>query len=350
MNRSLLLIPACAAVALGCSSEAAEPDNASDAPDATTTGAECTAESLCSGCTTCFDKCRCGGGDMPVCADSCRGTVSSEGDAGPPSESLPPMIATLVMDSFEMGPGEEIFKCQNFANPFGQNAVVLSTESFMTTGSHHMFVFQQADEGNGELEDCSGLEFHSSLHLAQQSQSRTSYPPGIGRLLTAGEGLRLQVHYLNASSDTITPEVAVTIQADTMEAVPTLASGIFINTVNIGVAPRSEGEASTHCTVPKDIKVLSAASHMHSHGVYFTARGDKDQLLYETTEWEEPEPWQFDPPLQLSAGSSIDIHCEYQNDTDRMLNFGESAATNEMCIFAGVYYPAEFAEGITCLY
>ena len=290
-----------------------------------------------------------GGGDATVCADSCRDTTSGEGDAGPPSESLPPMIATLVMNSFEMGPGEEIFKCQDFANPFGQNAVVLSTESFMTTGSHHMFVFQQADVGNGELEDCSGLEFHSSLHLAQESQSRTTYPPGIGRLLTAGEGLRLQVHYLNSSSDTIRPEVAVTIQADTMEAVPTLASGLFINTIGISVPPNSSGEATNHCTVPKDIQLLSATSHMHSHGVYFTARGDKDQLLYETTEWEEPEPWHFNPPRKLGAGSSVNVRCEYQNDTDRTLNFGESAATNEMCIFSGLYYPAEFAEAITCL-
>jgi hypothetical protein len=162
--------------------------------------AVCSPDALCVGCATCFDQCLCGGGDTAVCAEHC-GSVEppAASDAGRADAApLPPMVATLVMDPFEIAPGEEIFKCQNFGNPFGQNAVVLSTESFMTAGSHHMFVFQLADEGPGELEDCSGLEFGANLHLAQKSQQKTTYPPGIGRLLTWMEGLRLQVHYFNA--------------------------------------------------------------------------------------------------------------------------------------------------------
>jgi hypothetical protein len=319
--------------------------------DSGAAGTHCDPDARCVGCATCFDACLCGGGHAVVCAEHCQSAEPPPpgADGGAPAPHAP-FVATLVLEPFEMQPGEEIFKCQNFPNPFGSNVVVLSTESFMTAGSHHLFVFQRADHGPGELEDCSGLEFGANLHLAQKSQQRTTYPPGIGRLFTSTEGLRLQVHYLNTSSRVIRPEVAVTVRADTLENVPVWASQIFINTFGIHVPPRSSGEAQNSCGIPKDVQLISAASHMHKRGVYFTARGDRDQLLYETTEWAEPEPWTFDPPRTLRAGSKIEIRCEYENESDRTLTFGQSADTNEMCIFTGLYYPAEFAEGITCLF
>ena len=323
--------------------------------DAEAPTASCTPESRCAGCTSCFDQCLCGGGATARCAEECSAAPdpTEPGDSGPSVVAPPPpspFVATVVVDAFDIAPGEEAFKCQNFRNPFGHNVAVLSTESFMTAGSHHLLVFQRSEIDDGELEDCSGLEFSAYLHLAQQSQKRTGYPPDVGRLLTIWEGLRVQVHYLNTSSDTIHTEVAVTLQADLPEAVPMHASQIFINTFGISVPPRGEGRAENSCSVPKDVHVFSGVSHMHHHGVYFTARSDDGQLLYETNEWAEPTPWDFDPPRFLPEGSTIRIECEYLNNSDEYLSFGESAASNEMCIFAGAYYPAEFAEGITCLF
>jgi hypothetical protein len=89
---------------------------------------------------------------------------------------------------------------------------------------------------------------------------------------------------------------------------------------------------------------------MHKHGVYFTARDTQDQLLFETDEWAEPEPWLFETPRLLRGGSRIEIECLYENTTSSTLTFGESAETNEMCIFAGGYYPAELGETITCIF
>jgi hypothetical protein len=337
---------------LGCQGEPPGSDPAGD-PTGVDAGVEvCRPDALCIGCATCFDECRCGGGDVASCAEHCGGATEAPAgaDGGLVYAPLAPKVATLVMDPFEMAPGEEVFKCQNFSNPFKEHVVVLSTESFMTAGSHHLFVFQQADGGPSEIVDCSGLEFSAHLHLAQKSQQQTTYPPGVGRLLMSTEGIRIQMHYFNSSSRWIQPEVAVTIQADAPEAVPMLASHVFINTFGISVPPRSAGEVTKSCSMPKDIELFQAVSHMHRRGVSFTARGDGDQLLYETTEWAEPIPWTFDPPRSLGAGSRIDIRCEYLNESDHTLTFGSSADTNEMCIFSGLYYPAGFAEGITCLF
>jgi hypothetical protein len=219
----------------------------------------------------------------------------------------------------------------------------------MTSGSHHMFVFIGGNE-DGPLVACSGLTFGPNLHLTQRSHDSTRFPKGVGRILNATDGIQLQIHYLNASDVAVHTEISATLNATLPENVPTLASGVFINTVSISVPPFSKGTVKNSCTVPKDIEVFEAASHMHQHGVHFTARASDGQLLYDTDQWAEPPPWTFTPPRRLKAGSTIDIQCNYQNTTAVSLSFGESAASNEMCIFSGGYYPALPGENITCLF
>lgn len=336
-----ILVPACSGTEQDATSGGA------------TTDPSCTPVGRCMQCTSCFDACLCGGGTARRCAGSC-GTATNPPDGGSVAPDAAPrrgsIIATLVTDAFDIPPGDEYFRCQNFSNPFGRDVAVLDTESFMTAGSHHMFVFQSPGATDGDLEVCGGLEFGPNLHLAQQSQAHTGYPEGVGRFLSRGDGLRVQIHYLNTSSEPVHAEIAVTIHADPPEEVPVHASQIFINTFGIGVAPYSAGTADSSCSVPHDVNVFSASSHMHRHGVYFRARASDGQLLFETDQWAEPRPWAFSPPRKLAAGSTIQVHCDYQNDTGSTLSFGESAATNEMCIFAGGYYPAADGEAITCLF
>jgi hypothetical protein len=63
--------------------------------------------------------------------------------------------------------------------------------------------------------------------------------------------------------------------------------------------------------------------------------------LYETTEWSEPVPRVFplDPPATLPSGSSIRYRCDYDNPDSTTVVQGLSAATNEMCMFVGMYWP-----------
>jgi hypothetical protein len=160
----------------------------------------------------------------------------------------------------------------------------------------------------------------------------------------------MQVHYLNTTTEPIKAYVATTLHAERPEDIDMYASYLFINTLSISVPPQSPGSAQASCGVPRDVQLLSASSHMHQFGVHFNARTSDGQLVYETEQWAEPNPWYYDPPLPLSAWSSVDIRCEYENTTDSTLTFGESAATNEMCILSGVYYPAAPNESITCLF
>lgn len=333
----------------------------------------CSSGSGCTGCDSCFSECLCSENDAALCAERCSSVGTDSGgpvepneppvmeppdagaiDAGnptnPPQAPSPDLLArTLVVDTFDIPPGEEYFRCQNYANPFGADAVIVKTESFMTAGSHHLFVFQGGFSPS-PLESCGGLEFNPYLHLAQRPQQLMQFPEGVGKFFAAGEGIRIQAHYFNTTEETIHAEIAVTLHASPPEAVPNLASHLFINTLSISVQPYSAGTANKSCGVPHDVSLVTASSHMHQHGVYFVARSTGGQLIYETNEWAEPEPWMFEPPRPLAGGETVNIECQYENDTPFPLSFGESANTSEMCILAATYYPAPAGESITCLF
>jgi len=349
---SLLTVSAVLAAAPGCSSRGPAGGTAAQAVKA------CTPEAECSACASCFDACICGGGAATRCTETCAvappsashdaGASHPVADAGPPRPEMP---ATFIADAFDIPPGGEMFRCQNFDNPYRRDVAVLSSEAFMTVGSHHMFLFLEQTPGAlGPLFECSGLSFGTSIHTAQKSESRIDYPPGVGMIVPGTNGFQIMVHYLNTSTELIHAVVAVTLHATDPSNVRIHASQIFANTISVNIPARSKGTVKHSCGIPTDVNLFTAVSHMHSHGVHYVARSSDGQLLYETKDWAEPEPWRFTPPRLLRAGSTIDITCDYDNQTDQDLTFGESAATNEMCIFVGGYYPAMDGQSITCLF
>jgi len=244
-------------------------------------------------------------------------------------------------------PGNDVYRCQNVANPFGGRDVdIVYAESFMASGSHHMFVFKQAGAGNGPVEVCNGVEFKPYIHSAQTPQAVSSYPPGIGRYITAGEDLRFAVHYLNTGDTTIQAQVVLNLHYVDSSRVTAHAAEIFLNDVLIRVPPGT----STHTksfTVPYDLKILGGVSHMHKRGVGFSAKVDDGRVIYEGTDWDEPEPSSFPDGLDIRKGQNITWSCTWNNTTGTTMTFGERAEFDEMCIFSGVYYPAPGGWGIS---
>lgn len=258
-------------------------------------------------------------------------------------------VVTFTTASFVVAPNQERFVCQNFANPLGEDVAIVRSHSSMTGGSHHMFAFQQPT-GNtpvGDLADCSGLEFGPSAHGASSPERTIEYPEGVARAWSADDGIRIQAHYFNVTTQPIVAHVTVVLHTTSTDG-QQLAASIFFNNLSIGVAPNSTGSAERTCTLPQDIELMNTNSHMHQFGTRFTAVLGDGTMLYETNDWSEPEPQVFDPPLHLPAGTQITYRCEYTNTSNSPLTFGESAMTNEMCILTGQFYPAPNG-GITCM-
>jgi hypothetical protein len=272
---------------------------------------------------------------LVACGGNHSATQSGDGGAGD-------QTVTLTMAPFTVPPGGEVYKCQNFANPFGGgDTEVQEFESHMAVGSHHVLLFYRAGATDGALEDCSGLEFAPTPYGSQVPDFSLSYPPGVAAMIPSTMGLRLQSHYLNATTQPILASVKVIFHRAPAGSVTAHAGLFFFGNPNLMIPSTNlPYSASKTCSIGANVNLLLATSHMHQHGTGVTALLDGSTTLYQTSDWNEPKPKVFAPPMPIAAGSSVTFTCTWINDTGAPLTFGESAATNEMCILTLPYYPA----------
>ena len=267
-----------------------------------------------------------------LAAVGCGGAGDAPGTG--PDES----VITLTMSPFVVPAGAEVYRCQDFANPFGGEGAFDAIESHMTTGSHHLAVFYRDGLADGPVEECSGLEFSPGPFVTQLRDERLQYPPGIAAVVGAEQGIRLNAHYLNTSSQDISPTVVVKLRRVRPDVEYQRAGTFAMSTLKLDIAPYESKTIALNCTAPADMNVLSATSHMHRHGVAF--RSDvAGQPLYESSTWDDPPRKDFDPSRLIKTGDNIHFECDYVNQSASALTFGESASTNEMCVLFGQFYP-----------
>jgi hypothetical protein len=269
---------------------------------------------------------------------------TSSGAGGSQGETV-----TLTMDTFTIPAGGEVYYCQNFANPFGGMDVEVSEfESHMATGSHHLLVFfedstsmsymPQGGPAKSALETCSGLEFAATPYGSQQENDSLSFPPGVAALMPGANSLRFQSHYLNTTGASITAHVEVIFHLAAPGSVMNQAGVLFGIDPKFKILPQSSAIVMDDCTLPQDMTLLRTQSHMHRHGTHFLAT-IAGATVYETSQWSDPKPDIFSPPQVYHQGDALHFECAFTNTGSTPLVFGESAITNEMCIFNGAFYP-----------
>jgi hypothetical protein len=248
---------------------------------------------------------------------------------------------TITMDSFVVPAGGEVYMCQTFANPWGNQVDIKTYSLQMSPGSHHMFAFYASNATDGALEPCpnGGLQFGAFTFTAQQPQLTETFPATVGATIPATTGFQMMAHYLNATAtDIVMTSVALTIYVATPGVVTQHAGVMYLNNEAV-MAPPGISTSTDSFTLPQDIQLMSSASHMHHGGTNFVATASSGQTLYQTTEWAEPPGKPYSPPLSLTTGTKITWTCTYDNTTGTLLSFGESALKNVMCISVSVFYP-----------
>lgn len=296
-----------------------------------------------------------------VACSSSPDVVMTRSASGAPrsasAEKSPAQVPDSVADeqfviqtsTFTVDPGAEVYKCQDFTAPFGGESVgVTSIETFLSQGSHHAFAFVMPNDQLSlfdGLSDCpgGGTEFHEYLTTSGSPHATTTYAEGIGRYFDAANGLRMNVHLFNATSEPIDAYIKLVVKTTDPATLKYKAASIFLNYLGLRVPPGVSIQSASY-VLPKDIYLLGAGSHMHKWGTHFEAKTGDGLVLYQTDEWAEPAPMHFDPPLALTQGTRIDWSCEYANDTGAMITFGDSAVKNEMCIFPGEFFDEDGAQ------
>ncbi len=296
-------------------------------------------------------------GDPDLGADAAVHTAYADADV--PDASLDTPV-TLTMDAFTVQPGQEVYMCQQFANPFGRDVDIIKMDGYMSTGSHHFFLFNMSP-GTGRnqaapLGACPGMgiEFHPFPYLSQEAGHYiVTYPQAnMGYPIATANGLMMNAHYLNATSSPITPTVSITIWPAKPGVVTTHVGSIFLNMTNITVpaAPTTAWyPASNTPIIAEDYTIITNWAHLHTYSNEFQASAN-GSIFYDikgtgagAVDLTEP-PLQTSSamlPLQMKAGTTINWQCSYTGNGMFARDFGDSASQNVMCIYIGQYYPAD---------
>jgi hypothetical protein len=286
-------------------------------------------------------------GGIAGCGGSHSGVGSGSTGGDMSTTSVSAGGATFTMEPFAVGAGQEVYYCQTFANPFGADVEISGFESHMTTGSHHMLLLFQDNATNGALTPCNGLTFGPMPYGSQRPDDQIQYPQGIAALVKSTQGFNLVVHYLNATAtDIAATHVTVTLQKATAGTVQQHAGVFFFDNISAltpgiggGIPPMTTKTISASYTTTSDMNIIYAVSHMHQKSLNLTATYG-DTMLYTSDSWDQAQVEAYTPAVLLPTGTTITWACTIDNDTATTLTFGESALTNEMCIFNGQYWPA----------
>lgn len=273
-------------------------------------------------------------------------------DGGADGGSLQTASFQMQMD---VPAGQELFKCQMVTLP-DVTAFLVKGQHDYTPGSHHLILYTtdltSIPAGYDQIQDCyegTGSNIMSYtrgiLYAGQTPTGSEVFPPTIGLPTTASQVLVFQVHYLNATADDIMAQVNVDLTLDTNPAdIQTRAGILFFYDPFIDVPPGATATAAMRCPIPDDITLIYASSHYHARGVGYGAYIDPTPTQLSTTPFYTSESWTSPPNQQMSmpvaAGTQLRWQCDYDNTDGTQEYFqGQSALTDEMCMFIGIYYP-----------
>ena len=255
-------------------------------------------------------------------------------------------------------PGEEHTKC--IVARLGNTLPVHigSLHDVLSTGSHHMIVYRSNETVEQTTPfDCKPFTDTldptkgSTLVVSQKHDDLLSLPPGVAFTLDANQMIRLEVHYLNPGSAPI--DVTATANFVTMDdaSFHDEAGFLFVGDPDIKLPPHAATTLGpVFFTVPpgyEDAHFFAITGHEHQMGTNVsvavaTSASDPGTSVYDVPGWlwSEPATVAANPTFQIPPGGGFRFTCDWNNTSDKMVRFGESA-NDEMCFFWAYYYPSQ---------
>ncbi len=313
--------------------------------------------------------------DDDASAGGSSGTTSSGGDGGSAGNPMPShgcgqgtsctpgsdLAAPASADGFQfvlksgqvnIPPNTEAYYCYYNTIPGSAAIQVGAFQSWMSTGASHHFITYEGSAGgsaNGTLVQCQGVAGKWVYATSVAGQViELKMPDNVGLSMTTGTQLIMNMHFINPTTGTLSPTVKLNVlyaknvmyQAGTMVS---FNAGIDVPAAT-AAGPGTQTVRGT-CSAPAGSKFFAVTSHTHKHAtetlVNFIS-GGKTTNIVDTTDWEAPDVGLFYAPnfLTVNAGDSFTYSCAYSNTTSSPVLVGETAASNEMCMAIGYYFPA----------
>jgi hypothetical protein len=214
---------------------------------------------------------------------------------------------------------------------------------------HHWLLYQLAPGAggaNGTSIDCLGTHLDAAL-VAGWAPGATPWflPSHVGVELSSR--FLLEIHYNNpgrpASPDSSGVRICSTQNLRPQTAgVSWLGSDFFPAVAPGAVGHQTKSRCTPTITGTEPLHILRTWPHMHLLGRRMTARmirSGGQSITYHDQPFDFNYQVQYDTPILMHPGDSIETTCVYDNPTSNFVGFGE-ATTQEMCYNFTVAYPA----------
>jgi hypothetical protein len=266
--------------------------------------------------------------------------------------------ASLEMAETSIGPidvpaGVEKTVCIEKRLGNADDFFVSSITGDLAPGSHHLVVYRTSHtEESLTPTDCMpfrGIAVGEATPLIVITNPHLTWklPTGVGIRMQTNQMLRIEAHYLNASSADLQGQAKVTLTGAPVSSAPLLQEAELLvwGTTNISIAAQSTfstgllfqaGVPGTH--------FFSVLTHEHRLGTRMqvwasAAPGDTSRQLADDTDWANPTWRSLDHPIDFDGTNGLSFQCDWSNTTDQTVVFGESAL-QEMCFVLGYHYPS----------
>ncbi|MBK9261716.1 MAG: hypothetical protein IPM54_18185 [Polyangiaceae bacterium] len=289
---------------------------------------------------------------------------------GAKSAGIVPLAAPMPGQGIQLGmtktiaPGEESYGCRLFQVP-DDGMFVHEQTVYFGPGGHHVLLYKTPYGAIPEMAETGALIDAAEVHDCSEGVtalwkvdsvlggSEIMDHPGMLRGLPEGVAVHLpgktvvvmSVHYLNASSEPSVVDARMNLNSIPAQDVKMEAGLLYLDNQLLHVPPMGTSRARMRCPVPSDVFIVNLQSHMHARGLSFSAEafdsgGMSSGIMYETQKWLEPPVQSYKPFMELSAGQTIEMQCNYASSEARTIGYGPQAS-DEMCQLIGPYFPRD---------
>jgi hypothetical protein len=271
---------------------------------------------------------------------------SSSGDAG--SAGLQAAIGPIDVPA-----GVETTQC--IVVPLGnsEDVVMDGYDIALSPGSHHLIAYLTTQQAQSDPVNCSpftGLALGTDVPIAFANKTNVTwaFPTGIGIDIPAGQNVKIEGHYINATGADLQGQGTVTFRATPKATHVAYQSAgyAFYGTTQIDIPPNASFSTGPRFQAgPTGTTLVSITTHQHRLGTGVKAwasksEGDVADPIADDADWSQPAWTTLAPQFAFDGTSGLTYQCDWTNTTDQTVSYGESAL-DEMCFVGGYIYPAQ---------
>lgn len=279
------------------------------------------------------------------------GTVAWLGGCGSSGAPAPPATVSVsaAVGPEVLAPSDDTTLC--VWQRLGNTSEILATHftADLQEGTHHTILYQStATAENLTPSPCNTFEgvlagTDLPLIVASTPHTEVLMPAGTGFPLAAEQMVRIEAHYLNASSQMLSAGATFTILGAPLASAGKYAAAGFglWGTKKIDLQPQSSsstGVLSQAGIAGTTIFAVTAYEHQLGTGVEVWAEngGDAGATVLDTTNPWSPTITTLPAPLAMGGSNGLAFQCGWLNITGAPVTFGADPAS-EVCL-VGVYY------------